>query len=64
MPGMATGKLRSWKGIDNCFSYYDMSESGMTSSGARKQQDQSTDIMICQADVSPVCMATLGFTHM
>lgn len=47
MPGTATGKLRSWKGIDDCFSHYDMSESGMTSSGDRKQQDQSTDIMIC-----------------
>lgn len=66
MPVTATRKLRSWKGIDKFFSYYDMSEydSGMTSPGDRKQQDKSTDIMICQADVSPVCTATLGFTHM
>ncbi len=47
------------------FSYYDMSEyeSGMTSPGDRKQQDKSTDIMICQADVNPVRTATLDFTH-
>lgn len=58
-----TGKLMSWKGIDECFSYYDMYESGVTSSGDRKHQYQRTDIMICQSDVSPVSTTRFALSH-
>lgn len=48
--------------IDDCFSYYDIYESGMTSSGDRKHQYQRTDIMICQTDVSPVSTTRFAFS--